>query len=143
MAAGAWTFTNTTREKILKGQFDFDSDSFKCALFLSTSNISTSSTTYASLSNEVAQQYGYLTGGQAVTFTFTGTTSVAMSFASNPTWTASGGSIVARFGVIYEVAGDVVCYCLLISPAADVTCTSGNILQIDSDGSPNPVLTLA
>lgn len=143
IAAGAWTFTNTTREKILKGQFDFDTDTFKCALFLSTSNISASSTTYAGVTNEHSNANGYTTGGVTVTFSFSGTTSVTMSFAANPSWTASGGNIVARFAVIYESGGDVVAYCLLDSTPADVTVTSGNILVIDSDGSPNPVLTLA
>src|SRR5258708_7508963 len=143
MAAGAWTFTNTTRTKLINGQFDIDSDSYKCALFLSTSNIGAASTTYAGVTNEVAAANGYSTGGVAVTHVLAGTTSVTASFSSNPTWTASGGSIVARFAVIYEVSGDVVCYCLLDSTPADVTCSNGNTLTIDSDGTPNPVFTLA
>lgn len=143
MAAGAWTFTNTTRTKILNGQFDFDSDTYRCALFLSTSNIGAASTTYAGLTNEHANANGYSTGGIAVSFNLSGTTSVTASFASNPVWTASGGSIIARFAVIYEVGGDVVCYCLLDSTPANVTATAGNTLTIDSDGSPSPVFTLA
>lgn len=143
MAAGAWTFTNTARTKILNGQFDIDSDTYKCALFLSTSNIGASSTTYAGLTNEHANANGYTTGGITVAFTLSGTTSVTASFTSNPVWTASGGSIVARFAVIYESGGDVLCYCLLDSTPADVTATSGNTLTIDSDGTPNPVFTLA
>ena len=143
MAAGAWSFTNTTRTKMLNGQFDIDSDSYKCALFLSTSNIGASSTTYAGVTNEHANANGYTTGGIAVSFTLSGTTSVTASFTTNPVWTASGGSITARFAVIYEVSGDVVAYCLLDSTPADVTATNGNTLTIDSDGTPNPVLTLA
>lgn len=143
MAAGTWTFTNTGRTKLLNGTFDLDSDTFKCALFLSTSNIGASSTTYAGLTDQHANANGYTTGGVGVAFSLSGTTSVAVSFASNPTWTASGGSIVARFAVIYEVSGDVLAYCLLDSAPADVTVTAGNTLTIDSDGSPNPVFTLA
>src|ERR1700752_2603745 len=143
MAAGAWTFTNGGRTKLLDGTFDIDTDSWKCALFLSTSNIGASSTTYAGLTNEHANANGYTTGGIAVTFTLAGTTSVTASFATNPVWTASGGSITARFAVIYEVSGNVLCYCLLDSTPADVTATSGNTLTIDSDGTPNPVFTLA
>lgn len=143
MAAGAWTFTNGGRTKLLDGTFDIDTDSYKCALFLSTSNIGAASTTYAGLTNEHANANGYTTGGIAVTFTLAGTTSVTASFATNPVWTASGGSIVARFAVIYEVAGNVLCYCLLDSTPADVTTTTGNTLTIDSDGSPSPVFTLA
>lgn len=143
MAAGAWTFTNSARTKILNGQFDFDSDSFKCALFLSTSNISVTSTAYSGVTNEHANANGYTTGGIAVTFTLAGTTSVTASFTSNPVWTASGGSITARYGVIYEVAGDVICFCLLDATPGDVSASAGNTLAIDSDGSPSPVFTLA
>lgn len=143
MAAGAWTFTNGGRTKLIDGTFDIDSDTWKCALFLSTSNVGAASTTYAGLTNEHASANGYTTGGIAVTFTLAGTTSVTASFATNPVWTASGGSIVARFAVIYEVSGNVLAFCLLDSTPGDVTATSGNTLTIDSDGTPNPVFTLA
>lgn len=143
MAAGNWTFTNSARTKILTSQFDMDSDTWKCALFQSTSNISASSTTYAGVTNEVATANGYTAGGITVTFTLSGTTSVTASFTSNPVWTASGGNITARYAVIYESGGDVLCYCLLDTTPADVTATTGNTLTIDSDGSPAPVFTLA
>jgi hypothetical protein len=128
---------------LINGQFDLDTDTFKVALFLSTSNISASSTTYAGVTNEVASANGYTTGGITTALTLAGTTSVTVSFTTNPVWTASGGSITARFAVLYESGGDVVCYCLLDSTPADVTATSGNTLTIDSDGTPNPVFTLA
>ena len=54
MAAGAWTFTDITRTKLLDGTFDIDTDSWKIALFLSTSNIGSASTTYAGVTNEHA-----------------------------------------------------------------------------------------
>lgn len=143
MAAGNWTFTNTSRTKILDGTWDFNSDTFKCALFLSTSNISTSSTTYAGLSNEVGTtNTGYTTGGQTVTFTLAGTTSVTVSFATNPEWTAGSANLTCRYGVIYEQGGDVVCFSDL-GGGSNVTATAGNTLTIDSDGTPNPIFTLA
>lgn len=142
MAAGTWTVTTTTRTKILNGQFDVDSDTYKCALFLSTSNISTSSTTYAGVTNEHANANGYTTGGITVSpLALSGTTSVTVKFGTNPVWTASGGSITARFAVLYESGGDVVAYCLLDSTPADVTATAGNTLTVDSIT--NPVFTLA
>src|ERR1044072_8206738 len=140
-AAGAWTFTNAGRTSLLNGDFDIDSDSWKMALFLSTSNIGSGSTTYAGLTNEHANNNGYTTGGIAITLTLSGTTTVTVDVATDPTWTASGGSIVARFAVIYEVSGKVLCYCLLDSSPADVTVTDGNTLtvQINASG----VFTLA
>jgi hypothetical protein len=60
---------------------------------------------------------------------------------TNAVWTASGGSLVARYAALYEVAGDVLAYCLLDSAPADVTVTTGNTLTIDSDGTPAPVFS--
>lgn len=134
MAAGAWTLTNGARTKLLDGTFDLDSDSWKMALFLSTSNIGAASTTYAGLTNEHANANGYTTGGIAIAFTLSGTTTVSPAITTAPVWTASGGSIVARFAVIYEVGGSVLCYCLLDSTPADVTVTTGNTLTVGSNG---------
>lgn len=140
MAAGAWTFTNASRTYLLDGTFDLNSDSLKMALFLSSSNIGSGSTTYAGLTNEHANANGYTTGGKALTPSLTGTTTVTFDV-DDQVWTASGGSITARFAVIYEVSGNVLCYCLLDSAPADVTATDGNTLtvQIHSSG----VFTLA
>lgn len=142
MAAGAWTFTDGARTRLLNGTFDIDSDTYKCALFLSTSNIGAASTTYAGVTNEHANNNGYTTGGIEVDLTLAGTTTVTTDIATDPVWTASGGSIVARFAVIYEVGGDVLCYCLLESTGpADVTATTGNTLTVATHAS--GVFTLA
>jgi hypothetical protein len=140
-AAGAWTFTNGGRTSLLDGTFDIDSDTWKMALFLSTSNIGAASTTYAGVTNEHANANGYTTGGIAITLTLAGTTTVTVDISTDPVWTASGGSIVARFAVIYEVSGNVLCYCLLDSTPADVTVTDGNTLTVAAHAS--GVFTLA
>ena len=141
MAAGTWTFTSEGRTKLLDGTFDIDTDSYKMALFLSTSDIGASSTTYAGVTNEHANANGYTTGGIAVTLTLSGTTTVTVDITTDPVWNAAGGSITARFAVIYEVSGRVLCYVLLDSAPADVTATDGNTLtvQISASG----VFTLA
>jgi hypothetical protein len=141
MAASAWAFTNGGRTKLLDGTFDIDSDSWKMALFLSTSNLAASSTTYAGLTNEHANANGYTTGGIAVTLTLAGTTTVTVDISVDPVWTAAGGSITARFAVIYEVAGNVLCYSTLDSTPADVTATDGNTLTVAANAS--GVFTLA
>src|SRR5204862_7956960 len=140
MAATAWTATNNTRTKILDGTL-VSSDSYKMALLLSTSNIGAASTTYAGLTNEVANANGYTTGGIAVALTLSGTTTVTAAMTTAPVWTASGGSITARFAVIYEVGGNVLCYCTLDSTPADVTATAGNTLTVGANGA--TVYTLA
>lgn len=128
-AAGAWVFPNSARTDLLNGTFDLDSDTWKMALFLSTSNIGAASTTYAGVTNEHANANGYTTGGTAITLSLSGTTTVTAD-STDASWTASGGSIVARFAVIYEVGGRVLCYCLLDSAPADVTITDGNQLTV-------------
>lgn len=144
MAAGPWTATNALRTKILNRYISGGSAlTFKCALFLSTSNIGAASTTYAAATNEVATANGYTVGGVPVAFTLVGTTSLAIQFTTNPQWVATGGNIVARFAGIYEVGADIVFYCLLDSTPADYTTTSGNLVQLDSDGVPNPVFQIA
>lgn len=142
-AAGAWTFTNQSRTDMLNGTYDFDTDTFKIALFLSTSNIGAASTTYAGVTNEHANANGYTTGGISLsTLELSGTTSVKVTeTVTSIVWTASGGSIVARFAVLYESAGNVVCYCLLDSAPADVTVTTGNTLTVTMNAS--GIFTLA
>ncbi|AVO21627.1 minor tail protein [Mycobacterium phage MooMoo] len=143
MAAGTWTLPNGARQNLLNGTFDIDSDSWKVALVTSSSNIGASTTTWAGVTGEVANGNGYTTGGIAVTLTLAGTTSVTVSFATNPVWTASGSGITARWAVLYEVSGNVLAYVLLDNTPADVSVAAGNTLTIDSDGTPSPVLTLA
>jgi hypothetical protein len=141
MAAGNWTLTNTTRTKLVNGTFDLDSDSYKVALFQSTSNIGTSSTTYSGLTNEVANGNGYTTGGKAVTLTLSGTTSVKVDFDTDPVWTGSDNGFSARTAVLYEVGGDVVAYCLLDATPTDVSVAAGQTLTVAAHA--NGVLTLA
>lgn len=141
MAAGAWTFTNGGRTSLLNGTFDIDSDTWKCALFLSTSNIGASTTTYAGVTNEHSNANGYTTGGIAVTLTLAGTTTVTVDISTDPVWTASGGSITARFAAIYEVSGNVLVYALNDSTPADVTATTGNTFTVAANAS--GVFTLA
>jgi hypothetical protein len=129
MAAGAWVMTNTTRTKLLNGTFDLDSDTFKMALFQSTSNLGAASTDFASVTNEVGTtNTGYSAGGESITLTLSGTTTVKVDIATDPVWTAGSAGLTARFACIYEVGGDVVCYCLLDSSPADVSVTEGNTL---------------
>ena len=129
MAAGAWLLTNTGRTSLLNGTLIPGTDTFKVALFLSTSNIGAASTTYAGLTNEHANANGYTTGGAATTCTLSGTTTVTAAF-TNVSWTAAGGSIVARFAVLYEVGGNVLGYCLLDSTPADKTVPDGEIFEV-------------
>lgn len=134
--AGRWIFTDAAITNLINGTFRLTVDTFKVALFLSTSNISVAATTYAGLTNEHANANGYTTGGATATITLSGTTTVDVKFSVN--WTASGGSIIAKWAVLYESGGNVVAYCLLDSTGANVTTVTGKKLTINSSGSPVP-----
>jgi hypothetical protein len=142
MAAGAWTFTNGGRTSLLNGTFDIDTDTFKMALFLSTSNLGAASTTFAGVTNEVGTtNTGYAAGGETVALTLSGTTTVTVDVTTDPVWTAGSAGLTARFAAIYEVGGNILCYCLLDDAPADVTVTSGNTLTVAANAS--GVFTLA
>lgn len=141
MAAGNWTFTDAARTSLLDGTFDINSDTWKMALFLDTSNLGAATTTFAGVTNEHAAANGYSAGGISIALTLSGTTTVTVDITTDPVWTASGGSIVARFAAIYEVAGNVLCYCLLDATPANVTATTGNTLTVAAHAS--GVFTLA
>jgi len=129
--AGPWTFTNGIRTSILKSDVVvLDGDSFNIALFTQASNVGPSINNYAALTGEVANGNGYTTGGKAITLTGSGTTAVSVTSSAPTTWTAAGGSITAYYAVIYKAGGEVLCYCTLANPAANVTVTDGNTLSV-------------
>jgi hypothetical protein len=101
------------------------------ALFTSSSNLSNTTETYAALNNEVASSgVGYTTGGISVSLALSGTTQVKVDVVTDPVWTASGGSIIAKSAVIYKVGGNILNYCLLDSTSADITTADGNTLTV-------------
>ena len=141
MAAGAWVMTNGARTDVLSAVVNFETGTFKMALYLSTSDLSVTETTYAGVTNEHANANGYLTGGITVALSLTGTTTVKVDIDTDPVWTANGGSIVAKWAAIYKVGGNIVCFALLESGGADVTATDGNTLTVAAHAS--GVMTLA
>ncbi len=133
MAAGPWLPMNQTITELLSAAYNVETAAFKMVLLLSTSNITAASTTYALLTNEHANQGapGYVTAGKAMALSLTGTTTVKADVDTDPTWTATGGSIVAKWAAIYEVATDhLLCFCLLEAGGTNVTVTVGNDLTV-------------
>ena len=141
-AAGKWKMYDDAKKNIANGLIDLDSDSFKIALFLSTSNCDTLSVgtgLLADLTNQVSTAFGYTQNDKAVTITVAEAAGVTtIDETTNPVWTASGGAITARFAVIYDdtAAGDpLLCVCLLDTAPADVTATDGNTFTITQNAS--------
>ena len=141
MASGKWKVYEYAKEYLADGTLDLDlTTNMKMALFLSTSNANTLSVgtgVYGDLTNEHANANGYTTGGVALTGeTYTHSGGTATFDCDNAVWTASGGSITARFAVIYvdatvnSIVKPLICVCLLDTTPADVTATDGNTLTI-------------
>lgn len=135
-AASKWKMYEQAKLDIANGLIDLDTHSFKINLYLSTSNCDTLSgtTTLAALTNQVATAFGYVQSTKAVTITTaqSGGT-VTVDETTNPVWTAAGGSITARFAVIYDdthASKQALCVCLLDTAPADVTATDGNTFTI-------------
>lgn len=129
MAAGPWTFPTASRTSLLNGDLDLDTNTFKIALY--TSSWSAADSTTYTTTNELTTANGYTQGGITIgVLALTGTTTVKVDNATSIVWTASGGSIVARYAAIYADSSKYLCYCLLDSAPADVTTTDGNTLTV-------------
>ena len=145
MAADAWVVYNKFKQTLGSGAVDMDADTFKVGLYQSTSNAESAVATIdelADITNEVANGSGYTTGGATLTgVTWTESSGTVTFDFTDPSWTASGGSIAARFAVVYDdtatsPADAPVGYSLLDNTPADVTTTDGNTLtlQINASG---------
>jgi hypothetical protein len=146
MAAGKWKLYEMAKEYIGDGTFDLDDTAnWKMALFLSSSNANTLGGTndvYGDLTNEHSNANGYTTGGVALTgVTWSQASGTATFDCDNASWTASGGSITARFAVIYKdatvnsIVKPLLCVSLLDTTPGDVTATSGNPLNVNINAS--------
>ncbi len=146
MAAGKWKAYEFFKKYVGDGTLDLDeTTNWKMALFLSTSNANTLSVgtgVYGDLTNEHANANGYTTGGVALTGVVWSKTAGTLTFdVDNAQWTAAGGSITARFAVIYKnatvngIVKPLVCVMLLDTTPADVTATTGNTYTITINAS--------
>lgn len=105
MPATAFQFYNRGKRAIGSGAIQLGTSPLKMKLATSASNASTPTlSTFASITNEVANGNGYVTGGKALAgMTWTaGASAGQMRFdADDLVWTASGGTIAnVKFGVI-------------------------------------------
>lgn len=142
MAAGAWTLTNGAIKLIADGTIIPDTDTFKMSLHTSAGNVAVTSTTFAGLTGEVSNG-GYTAGGASVGVTSTTTTTNDLTVAQDAAcvWTATGGDLVAKWAVIYEVGGNIMCFATLDSGGANVTATTGNTLTVG--GTAATIFTIA
>ncbi len=148
MAADAWKVYNTFRNKVVTGNIKLDADTIKQKLYLAASNCADATRVkIADLTNEVAGTYGYVEKTLTVTVTNPSAAIVMWDSTTNPVQTASGGSIVCRYAVIYDDtpttpdADPLCCWSLLDNTPGDITVTDGNTLTITFDA--NGILRLS
>lgn len=137
------TFYQSFRKYVGDGTFDLDANTFKVTLHTSTYTPDAAAhTVYADLTNELSTANGYTNGGATLgSVTWTQSTVTLTFDAADTQWTASGGSIVARYAVI-RASGTLnthvdplVAYVLLDTTPADVTTTTGNTLTLQWNAS--------
>ena len=144
MAAGKWKLYEQGKKHLSDGTFDLDSNTFKMTLHNSSSNANTLSVSsvFADITNELTTAFGYTAGGVTLSGVTWTNASGTMTFTfTAPVWTASGGSIVARYAVIRasgtlnSLVDPILAVCLLDVTPADVTTTTGNTLTITPNAS--------
>ena len=142
MAADAWKVYDKAKEYIGDGTIDLDGDTFKVVLCTVTSNATTQTLQlYASLTEELGTANGYTAAGDTPgSVTWTESSGTVTFDSADPAWTASGGSITARYAVLYDdtpssPADPLIAYCLMDNAPADVTVTDGNTLTIQLNAS--------
>jgi len=141
MAATAWSFYNSFREKLGEGDFDLSGTSVGFYLALHTSAASAlvntkTLSTQASLANEVANGNGYATGGASVTSrTWASVATDKYRFDSTAVvWTATGGTIAnIKYAVAYQAGGKLVCFSKLTT--SQFTLAEDNTLSVTPSAS--------
>ena len=134
MAAGLWTFYNDGKKHLGDGGIDLDTHAFRMQLHTGSSNAATLTLSdIGQVTNQVANQFGYLSSGKLLTGVtwLPGSLASKMRFTCDPVvWTASGGSISdILYAVISDVTGGLlVCYSKLSDSQFSVT--SGNALTV-------------
>ncbi len=130
-AAGNWVFTNSSRRHLLDGGFDIDSDIWFMSLLASTGVIAASNDAFTSVSvgEVLTASTGYVSTAVNLILT-AGTNPVVVDISTDPVWTATTNGFTARYAVIHESGGNILCWAPLESNSTDVTITTGNTLTI-------------
>jgi hypothetical protein len=102
MATSAWNKFNDFSEQLVRGVHDFDANTFKVVLVLSTDTPVVSDTILSNI-DQVVNGGGYTTGGETTTITIaevSGTTTVS---GTEIVWTGTGSGFGPfRYAVLYN-----------------------------------------
>jgi glucosamine 6-phosphate synthetase-like amidotransferase/phosphosugar isomerase protein len=140
MAAGKWKLYECAKLAINKGEVNFNAHSFKINLYRSISNADTLAiatiTQLSDITSQTLTANGYVQNNKAVTITVTNSAgTITVDETTNPTWTATGGTIVFQYAVIYDDshASDLpICVCKL-NESGNITLAQNNRIEINID----------
>ena len=126
---------NSFKSGLINGDFDFDTDTFKIALYTNDATLNADTSAYTS-SSEVSAT-GYTAGGNSLTVTkgITGGTAF-VSFADS-SWSAA---ITARGALIYKDGGAAVC---VLDFGADKTSTTTFTVDFPTASSTDALIRLS
>jgi hypothetical protein len=96
--------TNTFKQGLLNGDFDFAVDTIEIALYTNAATLDASTTAYTPTGEVVAS--GYTAGGNTLTPTVSIVDGVAFVTLANTSWS---GSFTARGALIYKDGGGAIC----------------------------------
>jgi len=95
---------NSFKSGLIDGDFDFDTDTFKIALYTNDATLNADTSAYSS-SNEVSAS-GYTAGGNTLTVSKGITSGTAYVSFTDTSWSAA---LTARGALIYKDGGAAVC----------------------------------
>ena len=96
--------TNTFKQGLLNGDFDFAVDTIKIALYTNAATLDASTTAYTTVGEVVGT--GYTAGGNTLTPTVSIVDGIAFVTFANTSWS---GAFTARGALIYKDGGGAIC----------------------------------
>ena len=127
--------TDTFRQGLFNGDFDFSVDTIKIALYTNAASLNEDTTAYTATGEVVAS--GYTAGGNTLTPTVSISNGVAFVTFANTTWS---GAFTARGALIYKNGGGAVC---VLDFGSDKTSTTTFEVQFPSATSNSAIIRLS
>lgn len=135
------TATNAFKTGLMDGTFNFNTDTFKIALYTGDATLNATTGSYTS-TNEITGG-SYVAGGATLTVSQTPTTGPSGTIAyinfSNVSWT---GAITARGALIYKVGTGNPTVCVL-DFGADKTSVNSFVVQFPASTNTSAIIRLA
>lgn len=126
---------NVFKSGLINGDFDFDTDTFKIALYTNSATLDASTTAYTS-TGEVSAS-GYTAGGNTLTVAKGITGGTAYISFTDTSWSAA---ITARGALVYKDGGGAVC---VLDFGADKTSTSTFTVDFPTASSTDALIRLS